>query len=265
MLTKKLVLIVTLFVTIFSLSCNLQSGQGINFFSIEDDKALGKQFSEELEKNPKDYPILPERGNEEAYRYIRGLTNKILNSGEVAYRNEFDWTVKIINDDKTLNAFAVPGGYLYVYTGLIKYLDTEDQLAGVMGHEIAHAALRHSTRQMTKIYGLDAVRQLITGKEDAGAVSQILLGLTSLKFSRSHESQADEFSVRYLCNTEHYAGGAAGFFEKIQGGDTPPEFLSTHPDPGNRVNAIKSKAKEMGCSGTSKSKANLDRIKRILP
>lgn len=253
-------------VTIFSLSCNFQDGQGVNFFSIEDDKALGKQFSEEIEKKPNEYPLLPERGNEEAYRYIRNLTNQILNSGEVAYRNEFDWTVKIIQDDKTLNAFAVPGGYLYVYTGLIKYLDTEDQLAGVMGHEIAHAALRHSTQQMTKIYGLDALRYLITGKEDAGAVSQILLGLTSLKFSRSHEAKADEFSVRYLCNTEHYAGGAAGFFEKIQsGGGTPPEFLSTHPDPGNRVKAIKTKASEMGCKGNSKSQSNLDRIKRLLP
>jgi predicted Zn-dependent protease len=149
---------------------------------------------------------------------------------------------------------------------LIKYLDTEDQLAGVMGHEIAHAALRHSTKQMTKIYGLDALRYLITGKEDAGAVSQLLLSLTSLKFSRSHESQADEFSVRYLCGTNHYAGGAAGFFEKIQGsGETPPEFLSTHPDPGNRVDAIKSKATELGCTGSQKSKTNLDRIKRILP
>ncbi|MCR9286065.1 MAG: M48 family metallopeptidase [Bacteroidetes bacterium] len=266
MLIKKMFFAGAIFVMLPSLSCSLQSGQGLNFFSIEDDKALGKQFSEEIEKNPKDYPLLSEKGNEEAYRYIRGLTNQILNSGEVAYRNEFDWTVKIIKDDKTLNAFAVPGGYLYVYTGLIKYLDTEDQLAGVMGHEIAHAALRHSTKQMTKIYGLDALRYLITGKEDAGAVSQLLLSLTSLKFSRSHESQADEFSVRYLCGTNHYAGGAAGFFEKIQGsGETPPEFLSTHPDPGNRVDAIKSKATELGCTGSQKSKTNLDRIKRILP
>ncbi|RMG85588.1 MAG: peptidase M48 [Bacteroidetes bacterium] len=246
--------------------CDLKSAQNLNLFSIEDDKALGKQFSEEIERNPDQYPLLPEKGNEEVYRYIRNLTNQILNSGEVAYRKEFDWTVKIIHDDKTLNAFAVPGGHLYVYTGLIKYLDSEDQLAGVMGHEIAHAALRHSTQQMTRIYGLDALRYLITGKEDPGVVSQILLGLTSLKFSRNHEAQADEYSVRYLCHSDLYAGGAAGFFEKIQGsGNNPPEFLSTHPDPGNRVKNIKSKVEALGCKGQEKNRANLDRIKRLLP
>jgi len=70
------------------------------------------------------------------------------------HKDDFAWQVKIIDDPETLNAFATPGGYIYVYTGLIKFLDTEDQLAGVMGHEIAHADLRHSTRQMTSSYGV---------------------------------------------------------------------------------------------------------------
>lgn len=257
--------ITLLIIPLLFFGCDFKGAQKINFFSIQDDIALGKQFSEQIEQDPKQFPLLPEQGNEEVYRYIRSMTNEILTKGQVAYRNEFEWKVKIIKDDKTLNAFAVPGGYLYVYTGLIKYLDSADQLAGVMGHEIAHAALRHSTQQMSKIYGLDAVRQIITGNQDAGALEQIALGLVSLKFSRSHESQADEYSVRYLCGTNHYAGGAAGFFEKIQEeGGTPPEFLSTHPDPGNRVQAIKGRATEMGCGGRNKEKQKYNRIKQLL-
>ena len=261
--TKQIIPLSFLFVLAF---WGCKSGQGINFFSIQDDIALGKQFSQEIEKDQKNYPILPERGNEEAYRYIRGLTEKILNSGQVAYRNEFAWQVKIIKDDNTLNAFAVPGGYLYVYTGLIKYLDSEDQLAGVMGHEIAHAALRHSTQQMSKIYGLDALRAVVTGKQEGGTLSQMALGIIGLGFSRKHESQADEFSVRYLCRTNYNAAGAAGFFEKLNqaGGQRPPEFLSTHPDPGNRVKDIHTHKTNLNCAGTKTNTGTYNRIKKLL-
>jgi beta-barrel assembly-enhancing protease len=263
MLSKKIML--TLAITVSLTAWNCGGLKNINLFTVQDDIELGKQFSQQIESDSKQFPILPEKGNEEAYKYIRGLTQKLLRTGKVAHANEFAWEVKIIKDDETLNAFAVPGGYLYVYTGLIKFLDTEDQLAGVMGHEIAHAALRHSTQQMTKIYGLDALRQIITGKTDPGLLEQIALGLVSLKFSRTHESQADEHSVIYLCGTNLKANGAAGFFEKIQGkGGTPPEFLSTHPDPGNRVKDINAKAQSLGCTGNDRNQSEYDRIKKLL-
>jgi predicted Zn-dependent protease len=264
MFSKKIILVAALAYAASFWGCGIFKG-GFNLFTIQDDMELGKQFSQQIESDTKQFPLLPEKGNEEAYRYIRGLTQKLLRTGKVAHANEFAWQVKIIDDDETLNAFAVPGGYLYVYTGLIKFLDTEDQLAGVMGHEIAHAAQRHSTQQMTKIYGLDALRQIATGKSDPGLLEQIALGLVSLKFSRNHEKEADEYSVIYLCQTDLNAAGAAGFFEKIQGkGGTPPEFLSTHPDPGNRVRDIKTKAQELGCRGKERNKTEYDRIKQLL-
>jgi len=261
--------VVLLFTAVLFHGCSVQGGQGLNFFSIDDDIAMGKEFSNQIESDPAHYPLLKEKGNEEVYRYIRGLTQELLNTGKVAYSDKFEWKVKIIEDDTTLNAFAVPGGYLYVYTGLIKYLDSEDQLQGVMGHEIAHAALRHSTKQMSKIYGLDAIRQMATGNAQAGVLGQYALGLVSLKFSRKHEAQADEYSVIYLCETGKYAAGAAGFFRKIKAassgsGQSQPQFLSTHPDPGNRIEAIEKKAKELGCQGQEHNKAKYERIKKLL-
>ncbi len=240
-----------LFATLLSLtacgSLGGTQGDGFNLFTPEQDLELGRQVKQEIESNPQEYPILPEQGNEEVYRYIRGITNKILNSGKVNYRNEFAWEVKIIRDDETLNAFCTPGGFIYVYTGLIKFLDSEDELAGVMGHEIAHAALRHSTRQMTKLYGVAALTSVITGNEDPGLIEQIVQGLISLRFSRTHETESDEHSVIYLCETDYNADGAAGFFRKIDTGGRTPEFLSTHPDPGNRVQKINAKANSLNC------------------
>jgi beta-barrel assembly-enhancing protease len=240
---------------------------------ITEDIKMGQQVSKELESKPAEYPVLPEANNAEAYAYIRGLTNKILNSGAVEHQKDFPWVVKIIKNDKTLNAFCTPGGFIYVYTGLIKYLDSEDQLAGVMAHEIAHADKRHSMWQMMQLYGVDLLVAIGSraASKDPNAPSQTALtigklasSLVGLKFSRGHETEADDSSVAYLCPTEYNAAGAAGFFEKIGNAGSPPEFMSTHPSPTNRVQNIHSQANLKKCAGTAKNVAQYQRIKTLL-
>ena len=222
---------------------------GLNVFSIEQDKQLGKQVAAEIEGNTAEYPILDSAKNVKAYKYIYGIRDKILNTGKVKYKDEFKWQVRIVDNDEVLNAFCTPGGYIYFYTGIIKYLDNEAQLAGVMGHEMGHADLRHSTRQMTKIYGIQILAAAALG--DQQALAQITTGLIGLQFSRSHETEADRMSVEYLCPTSWPADGGAGFFEKIQagGGGGTPEFLSTHPSPANRIENYHKWAAENNCGG----------------
>ena len=224
----------------------LPSG-GFNLFPVAQDIALGAQVSHQLDSLSAEYPVLDSASNVAAYAFIYNLRDRILATGKVKYAKEFAWQLRIIEDDSTLNAFCTPGGYIYVYTGIIKYLDTEDQLAGVMGHEMAHADLRHSTRQMTKSFGIEVLLSAISGGE---ALKQITAGIIGLKFSRSHETEADQMSVHYLCGTEYDADGGAGFFEKIEasGGSGVPEFLSTHPSPANRVENYHKWAKEEGCA-----------------
>lgn len=223
-------------------------GGGINIFSVEDDKDLGKQVSDEIESSGQ-YQVLDPAQYPAQYSYLNGIVNEILNSGELKYRDEFNWRVRIIKDDSTLNAFAAPAGYIYVYTGIIKFLESEDHFAGVMGHEIAHADERHVTEQMTKQYGLSVLLSIVAGN-DSGIVTQIGSQLASLSFSRASETEADARSVAYLCNTKYASNGAAGFFAQLismgQSGG-PPEFLSTHPSPDNRVEDINAEAGELGC------------------
>ena len=241
---------------------------GVNLFSLDQDRQLGAQVNQEILNNPQQYPVLPERGNEEVYGYVRGITDRILNSGNVEHRDEFAWEVRLIDDDETLNAFATPGGYIYVYTGLIKFLDTEDELAGVMGHEIAHADQRHSTKALTKQYGIQALAALAGGSQAGALAGNVLGSLLQLKFGRGAETEADTYSVIYLCPTGYEADGAAGFFRKMEagGGHRPPEFLSTHPNPGNRVANIEQQAGQRDCSagGRTGSGEEYQRIKRLL-
>lgn len=243
----------------------------VNIFSVEQDVELGKQVSAEIEANSAEYPLLPETGrngqNELAYKYLRAITNKILNSGKVAYKEEFAWQVKIIQNDEVLNAFCTPGGYIYVYTGLIKYLDTEDQLAGVMGHEIAHADKRHTTDNLTKQYGIQMLLDVVIGS-NPNVATEIAKGLANLSYSRAAEKEADDASVIYLCPTGYKSDGAAGFFEKLQtqgDGGRIPEFLSTHPNPENRIESIKQKAQEEGCNTNPLANTQYQTFKSYLP
>ncbi|MDX2305431.1 MAG: M48 family metalloprotease [Microscillaceae bacterium] len=247
-------------------SCAPGGPQAFNAFSLQDDIAFGQQLSQEIANSPKEYPLLDRTRYAKAYQILEDMKNEILNSGYVSHKDDFEWKLHIIHNDTTLNAFVSPGGYIYVYTGLIKYLDTEDQLAGVMGHEIAHAERRHSTTNMTKQYGLAALIEIISG-QNTSQLSQLVGGLIGLKFNRTTEADADAQSVLYLSKTKYQCNGAAGFFEKLLSegnAQEPPQFLSTHPSSANRVQDINAKATEMGCS-TKPSGSNYQLLKNSIP
>jgi predicted Zn-dependent protease len=218
--------------------------------STDQDIQMGMASVHQIDSLSAEYPILDSAQFPEAYGHIYRIRDNILNSGKVYYRNTFPWKIRIIRDDNTLNAFCTPGGFIYVYTGIIKYLDNETQLAGVMGHEIAHADRRHSAKQIVQQMGTQTLIQLLT----SGSTQELaMLGnnLLALKFSRTDETEADDYSVRYLLGTEYDAQGAKYFFQKINasGGRSTPEFLSTHPNPDNRVVNIENTWKCLGSGG----------------
>lgn len=246
--------------------------KNVNIFTPEDDSALGKQFNEEILNRPEEYPVLDPERYPAAYEYLNSIVARILDTGKVTYEEDFAWKVYIIKDDETLNAFATPGGYIYVYSGLIKYLDREDDLAGVLAHEIAHADLRHSTRQLQKTYGLNVLLSLVFGSEGSTGVEQLLgqiVGnLSTLSFSRSYEREADARSVEYLAGTDYECDAAKSFFIKLQESEDQgriPSFLSTHPNPEDRIQAIEAKSQTVGCRTEPLDPQSFKQFQRSLP
>ena len=226
-------------------------------FSVEDDIALGNQVAAQTDSIYRSKGQLLETNDsrpnvQAAYAQINGIVNNILASDKISYRSEFGYEVKIIKDDATLNAFATPGGHIYVFTGLIKKLDNEDELAGVLGHEIAHADRRHTSKALEKQYGLSVLLSILLG-ENQNQLVEIGAGLATLKFGRDAEVEADSYSVEYLADTKYTCDGAAAFFKKMQTEEqagSPPVFLSTHPNDEDRIKAITDKATADGCIKT---------------
>jgi len=230
-----------------------EKDRGINLFTKQQDVEFGLQMRDQIDSSA-EFNVLDSHDYPEAYNHINRIMNTILNNAsDIKNKDVFNWEVFIINED-VLNAFACPGGYMYFYTGLIKYLENESQLAGVMAHEMAHVELRHSTRQMTDYYGYAFLIDLLLNDSDSNVIGSIVndvaTGLTQLAFSRKFEYQADEYAVKFLSDTDYDPLGVAGFFEKLEAEEQAtgevPVFLRTHPSPEDRIEKIHEHWEEEG-------------------
>jgi predicted Zn-dependent protease len=241
--------------------------QGFILLSVQQDIDLGAKVAQQTDSLYRAKgQLLARSSNARAYQLLDGVVKRVLDNGNLKYRTQFPWDVQIIKDDAIQNAFATPGGHIYVFSGLIKFLDNESELAGILGHEIAHADRRHSSQLLQKQYGIGLLTSIVLGNNPNQLV-QMASSIGQLKFSRTYETDADKYSTVYLNGTRYYAcDGAAGFFIKAekQGSGGTPEFLSTHPNPGSRITSIQKSAQQLGCTSRTVSNKNFEELKRIL-
>jgi len=213
-----------------------QVGNGVNFYSLEKEIALGKQLAQEVERQAKiiDDPTIAEYVNRVGQNIVRNSDAKV------------PFTIKVL-DTEEVNAFALPGGFFFVNSGLILKADSESELAGVMAHEIAHVACRHGTRQATKgdlmEIGLIA-GSIFTGYGWTGyAVRQLgslAIPMTMLTFSRAYEKEADFYGLQYMYKSGYDPLSFVDFFEKIETMEkkkpgTVSKVFATHPMNDERI------------------------------
>jgi predicted Zn-dependent protease len=186
-------------------------------------------------------------------KIIKRITNRITTQAEKMYGEHcrgFNWEVQLIDDDKTVNAYCMPGGKMAIYTGMLKVAQTEAAVAAVMGHEVAHALLKHANERMTQAKGLQiglALGQVAVkeaeykdGKYDRYLMAALGLGGQIgllLPYSRIHESESDRMGLKLSSAAGYEPMEAPRLWErmKAQSKGAPPEFLSTHPDNDRRI------------------------------
>ncbi len=265
---RKVKVYLALFLAIFAFySCD----DGVNIFSPKDDVQLGLQLHQEISSNPREYPILH---NSQVTEYVQNIVDQIKLSPKVKYANTFKYQVTVINRSDIVNAFATPGGFIYVYTGLLKFVDNEATLAGVLAHEIAHCERRHATQRLTKAYGVSLLLDVVLGKSPSKTeeiAANLLVGLAFLKNSRDDEYEADEFAYEYLKSTSWYPGALIFFFDKVkqnEGSSFLDVLLSTHPlsqDRITRLNNLIQRDKLPAPTEDNLFENRYQNFKRILP
>jgi predicted Zn-dependent protease len=211
-------------------------GKGVNFYSIEHEIGLGKSLAQEVERSSKliDDPVITEYVNRVGQNLVRNSDAKV------------PFTIKVIDSDE-VNAFALPGGFFYVNSGLILRAQEESELAGVMAHEIAHVAARHGTKQATKgelvqLASIPAMIFVPYGWAGYAAFqgANFLIPMTFLKFSRDAEKEADFLGLQYMYKAGYDPNSYVTFFERIQADEkrrpgTIGKAFSTHPPTQDRI------------------------------
>jgi len=224
---------------------NRNVGKGVNFYSLEKEIALGKGLAQQVERQAKlvNDPIIAEYVNRVGQNLVRNSDAKV------------PFTIKVI-DSEEVNAFALPGGFFFVNSGLILKAETEAELAGVMAHEIAHVAARHGTKQATRgeIANLATIPLIFMGggwtTYGIYQAASVLVPIGFLKFSRGFESEADMLGLEYMYKAGYDPTAFVDFFEKIETLEkrkpgTMAKVFSTHPMTDDRIKAAQKNIQEI--------------------
>jgi len=243
-------LILTLVISAYA-DTRTQLKPGWNLFSPQQDVDMGREVSKQAESQ---LPILNDR---QANAYIDQLGRSL---AAHAPGEKYPYQFKIVND-KAINAFALPGGFVYINRGALEAADNEAQVAGVLAHEIGHVALRHGTNQTSKAYIAQAPLAVLGGMLGSNSVGSVLAQLgvgfatnsLLLKYSRDAERQADLMGTQILHDSGYNPGAMVEFFEKIQAESKgrASEFFSDHPNPENRISSVQHEIEKLGGSPAS--------------
>lgn len=236
------------------------NAMGRKSFKIMPESMLQAQAAEVYAKEKHRKPISQNRRHRDLVQQVGRRLIAIAERDYANYSQGFSWEVTLFENPKTKNAYCMPGGKIAIYSGILPICQNEAALAAVMGHEIAHALLRHGNERVTQQLGIAALaigtKQVTDKKENISKTQQrnimIAVGLGSelfvaLPFSRTHEREADYMGLRIMAKAGYDPSEAPALWERMQkssDGRSLPEFLSTHPSQGSRIEDLRSKQKE---------------------
>jgi len=224
------------FAVVATLGCGSSKTPHLNIISVEDEWQLGAQMSRDLSQQ------LQLVNDAEALAYVRDIVQRMVAQSDLA---TLPWEFHIVKDD-SVNAFSIPGGHIYINTGLIKAAHSASELAGVIGHEVGHGVKRHATEQLSRQYGLDILANAALGKNPSTyqqVLAQVISSGAMAHFSREQEKEADEVAVKFMQGARYDPKGLPNMFrtllaERTQRPNAVDRFFATHPLTEDRIKDV---------------------------
>ncbi|HET7705078.1 MAG TPA: M48 family metallopeptidase [Thermoanaerobaculia bacterium] len=246
------------FVLVLVLGCG-GSGGDFNLISLEEEWQLGQQLSQDIARQ------VPLNNDPTVNAYIRQMGQRIVSQTNMA---NLPWNFHVVNDNE-INAFAIPGGHVYIHTGLINAASNASEVAGVMAHEISHVLARHSTEQISRQYGISVLAGLVLGQNPGvlqQLAAQIVAGGALARFSRAAEEEADALGLQAMNLAGYNPNGMVTMFQKLmQNRRSSPgaveRFFSTHPLTEDRIQDTQRRIQSLPQRSTITNDAGFDEVK----
>lgn len=203
---------------------------------------LGARLREDLSEELTFHP------NAAVQSYIDQLGGQVVDEAQGDLDPEIQPTFHVVQDPEQVNAFAIPGGHIYVFSGLLLEAETEAEVVGVLGHELAHVTERHVAERLVANYGFELIQKLALG-QNPGKLKEIATTLATqsylLKYGRDQEREADDVGLAYMIQARYDPQGLVAFFRTLADKPHPPTFLSSHPHPSDRIDSIQAQIQGM--------------------
>ena len=222
-------------------------------FTEEDEVLLGEKLAQAISESA-DFSLIPSEGNSIAYGYVNSRLNEITSAGSISKSEDFTWTITLF-DDETRQAFALPGGYIYVSTGMIFYLANEDEFSGLLAHLVTHIDQSHITERLFFKYGVNGLRSIATSG-DTESLNQIIGDLdlrgTYLQLSRANELVADTLAISLLTGSGQACNANGLFMDRALSvqSELITSFSGAHRFDPTRLTVIDEMVTSRGCDTT---------------
>ena len=233
-------------------------------FTVERHLIIGETMAAQIKRMPKVFNALDSVTYHDAYIYLDKLIGTLKLTAVVKYRDDFKWKITILHDDKVRTAFTLPGGHIYIYTGLLKFLEAEHELMAILGNEIAYADEELAAIALREEYGSLFLGDIILRKE-IKKLPEVVEEFPNIEFSKEQVSMADEYAIKLLCPFQYDINGLSEFLHRAHSSNIEWVLSKRGEDMNERLEDIEEYASVCGEEGVTNSDQYKKKIKNFLP
>ncbi len=265
-----LILLIIFLFTFLSTGCRKPGNvahMSVEKADVKDQKIIGDAIYNHIISENQNFPILDPVQYASAYSYMNTLLRTVLNTSSVNHRDDFDWTITILNDDNNQTIFTTPGGHVFIYTGFLRFIGAENELLSVVAHEVYYADTDMSINALINSFGDAGVimGDILLGNDVSDEISNLTLAMANLTYATEDVEEADNFSIQLLCPFQYEAIGLKTLIDRMANSTNHIEWFDYRPSNLTRIQNIQNMAAICGMAEPTFEERYQDFVRKHLP